>query len=117
MLRLTTPVPEGEYHNDSNSIHMEDLKVDGIIASIITGSLSIVGVIVSNIISNISTSRKTEAQIKIGQAVTDTKLEALTREVRHHNNFAEQIPRMKTEIEALKDTVEQLKKYHMQTLE
>lgn len=62
--------------------------MDGIIASIITGGLALVGVIVSNISSN----RKIEAELSKAQAVTDTKLEELTREVREHNSFAQKIP-------------------------
>ena len=62
--------------------------MEGIIASIITGGLALVGVIVSNISSN----RKIEAELSKAQAVTDTKLEELTREVREHNSFAQKIP-------------------------
>lgn len=62
--------------------------MEGIIASIITGVLALVGVIISNIASN----RKIEADLSKSQAVTDTKLEELTREVREHNSFAQKIP-------------------------
>lgn len=62
--------------------------MEGIIASIITGGLALVGVIVSNLASN----RKIEAELSKAQAVTDTKLEELTREVREHNSFAQKIP-------------------------
>ena len=59
-----------------------------IITAIITGGLSLIGVIISNISSN----KKIENQLKIQQAVTDTKLETLTSEVREHNNFAKRMP-------------------------
>lgn len=62
--------------------------MEGIIASVITGVLALAGVIVSNIASN----RKIEAELSKAQAVTDTKLEELTREVREHNSFAQKIP-------------------------
>lgn len=62
--------------------------MEGIIASVITGVLALVGVIISNIASN----RKIEAELSKAQAVTDTKLEELTREVREHNSFAQKIP-------------------------
>lgn len=62
--------------------------MEGIIASIITGGLALVGVILSNLASN----RKIEAELSKAQAVTDTKLEELTREVREHNSFAQKIP-------------------------
>ena len=51
--------------------------MESIIAAVITGALTLVGVLIAN-------SRS--------QAVTDTKLEELTREVREHNNFARRVP-------------------------
>ena len=52
--------------------------MESIIVAIITGGLSLVGVVMSNISSN----KRIEAQLDKQQAVTDTKLEELTREVR-----------------------------------
>ena len=68
--------------------------MEAIIASIITGVLALTGVIISNIASN----RKIEAELSKAQAVTDTKLEELTREVREHNSFALRIPVLETQI-------------------
>ena len=68
--------------------------MEGIIASIITGGLALLGVIISNIASN----RKIEAELSKAQAVTDTKLEELTREVREHNSFAQRIPVMEEKL-------------------
>ena len=62
--------------------------MEGIIAAIITGVLSLVGVVISNIASNAKMSKGLEK----AQAVTDTKIEELTREVREHNNFAKRVP-------------------------
>ena len=62
--------------------------MESIIVAIITGGISLVGVIISNISSN----RKIETQLKIQQAVMDTKIDELTREVRTHNNFAQRVP-------------------------
>ena len=58
--------------------------MESIIVAIITGGLTLLGTIISNISSN----KKIETNLKIQQAVTDTKIEALTSEVREHNNFA-----------------------------
>ena len=44
------------------------------------------------IITTLATSRRTEQRMATAQAVTDTKLEELTREVRAHNNFAQRVP-------------------------
>lgn len=56
---------------------------ESIIVAIITGVLTLIGVLISNSKS---------------QAVTDTKLEELTREVREHNNFAQRVPVMEEQI-------------------
>ncbi|CDA89331.1 putative uncharacterized protein [Ruminococcus sp. CAG:563] len=62
--------------------------MEGIIAAIITGVLSLVGVVISNLAANAKMSKDLEK----AQAVTDTKIEELTREVREHNNFAKRVP-------------------------
>ncbi|MBE5037258.1 hypothetical protein INF35_05615 [Subdoligranulum sp. DSM 109015] len=59
-----------------------------IIVALVTGGCSVIGVIISNMLSN----RRTEQQIRVSQAVTETKIEELTREVREHNNFARRVP-------------------------
>ena len=59
-----------------------------IIVALITGGLSLLGVIIT---SN-KTTRDVQAKLDTQQAVTDTKLDELTREVREHNNFARRVP-------------------------
>ena len=61
---------------------------EAIIVAIITGGLSLIGVIVSNN----HTAQSMDAKLDKQQAVTETKLEELTREVRMHNNFAQRVP-------------------------
>lgn len=72
-----------------------------IMPSVISG---IFAVIVS-LITNISTNKKFINDLKLevtkNQAVTDTKLEELTREVREHNNFAKRMPVVENEIKHL----------------
>lgn len=51
--------------------------MDSIVVALITGAITLIGVLIANSKS---------------QAVTETKLEELTREVRAHNNFAQRIP-------------------------
>ena len=62
--------------------------MEGIIAAIITGVLSLIGVVISNLAANAKMSKDLEK----AQAVTDTKIEELTREVREHNNFVKRVP-------------------------
>ncbi len=68
-----------------------------IITALITGGLSLVGVI----ITNVSSSKKIEAQLMTAQAVTDTKIETLTEEVRKHNTFADRITALEVKVAAL----------------
>jgi hypothetical protein len=68
-----------------------------IITALITGGLSLVGVI----ITNVSSSKKIEAQLMTAQAVTDTKIETLTEEVRKHNTFADRITALEVKVDAL----------------
>jgi len=68
-----------------------------IITALITGGLSLVGVI----ITNVSSSKKIESQLMTAQAVTDTKIETLTEEVRKHNTFADRITALEVKVAAL----------------
>lgn len=61
---------------------------EGIIVAIITGGLTLIGVIISNLAS----ARKTQATIETKIEVQNTKIDELTREVRLHNNFAQRVP-------------------------
>lgn len=67
------------------------------VASIVVGGLSLAGVIITNNSSN----RKVEAKITTAQAVTDCKIDELTREVREHNNFARRIPVVEEQIKVI----------------
>lgn len=81
---------------------------EAIIVALITGGLSLIGVVVTCL----ATARKTEKAAAVAQAVTDTKIEELTREVRAHNNFAQRMPVVENEIENIHGTLKELKSYH-----
>lgn len=83
---------------------------EGVLAALITGGLSLAGVIVSNLLA----ARKTEAAMRINQAVTDTKLDALTQEVREHNNFAKRMPVVEEQIKVMNHRIGDLEQYHKQ---
>ena len=68
-----------------------------IIVALITGGITLLGVLISN---------------GKAQAVTDTKLEELTREVREHNGFAQKIPVMQEQIKVINHRIEDLEEYH-----
>lgn len=79
---------------------------DAVIVALITGGLSVLGVIISNIGSN----RKIEDALSTSQAVTDCKIEELTREVREHNNFARRVPVVEQQIADIKKDIDELRK-------
>ena len=79
---------------------------DAVIVALITGGISLVG----TIITVIATSNKTANEMRINQAVTDTKIEELTREVRKHNNFAERMPVVEEQIKVINHRIEDLEK-------
>ena len=77
---------------------------EAVIVALITGGLSVLGVIISNIGSN----RKIEDALSTSQAVTDCKIEELTREVREHNNFARRMPVVEEQIKVINHRIEDL---------
>lgn len=83
---------------------------DAVISALITGVLTLIGVVVSNLLA----SKKTEQTIAVNQAVTDTKIEELTREVREHNHFATRMPLLEHDIKDLQRRVGHLETYHKQ---
>lgn len=77
---------------------------EAIVVALITGGLSLAGVV----ITCIATAKKSEKNAAVAQAVTDTKIEELTREVRLHNGFAEKIPVMQEQIKVINHRIADL---------
>lgn len=84
------------------------IMADTIIVAIITGGLSLAGVVISSIAST----RRMDSNLKTSQAVTETKLDELTREVREHNNFARRMPVVEEQIKVINHRVADLEDYH-----
>ena len=80
--------------------------MEGIVAAAITGVLSFLGVLFTNLASN----RKIEHRLETQQAVTDTKIDELTREVRMHNNFAQRVPVLEEQMKVANHRIEDLEK-------
>lgn len=81
---------------------------EAIVVAIITGGLALVGTIYS---SN-KTAQNMNAKLDKQQAVTETKLEDLTREVREHNNFAKRVPVMEEQIKVINHRIDDLEAFH-----
>lgn len=71
--------------------------VETIITALITGAVTLLGVLISNSKS---------------QAVTETRLEELTREVREHNGFAKRMPVVEEQIKVINHRINDLEGYH-----
>ncbi|MBQ2927346.1 MAG: hypothetical protein IJD98_02105 [Oscillospiraceae bacterium] len=71
--------------------------METIVASVITGSVTLLGVLIANGKS---------------QAVTETKLDELAREVREHNHFARRMPVVEEQIKVINHRIEDLEGFH-----
>lgn len=89
---------------DSTPNTNTDATEDQIMIEIIVAILTLLGVIVTNIGSN----RKIEHSLETSQAVTDCKIEELTREVREHNNFARRMPVVEEQIKVINHRIKDL---------
>ena len=80
--------------------------MESILSALIAGGLALIGVIITSFSNN----KSIENKLATSQAVTETKLDMLTEEVRKHNNFAERIPALESKVLALQEDVKELKK-------
>lgn len=77
-----------------------------IIVAVVTGVATVLAVILTNSRS----SRDMDAKLDKSQAVTETKLDALTEEVRKHNNFAQRIPVIEEQMRVVNHRISDLEK-------
>lgn len=82
---------------------------EAIKVALITGGMSLIGVVVTCI----ATAKKSEKTMEVSQAVMKTEIAELTREVRAHNDFATRVPKLEVEVENIKNTLEDLKSFHI----
>lgn len=73
--------------------------MENVIVALITGAITLFGVLIANSKS---------------QAVTDTKLKELTREVREHNNFAKRVPVLEEQMKVANHRIDDLEKLEQQ---
>ena len=82
-----------------------DSMLTSIVVALITGACSLIGVVIASMSNN----KTIENKLATAQAVTDTKLDNLTEEVKKHNNFAEKIPKIEQQIDNLNHEVRDIK--------
>lgn len=97
--------------------------MSGIIAAVISGGLALIGVIITvvatvrkgnaDLLNDLQKQsaiddQKLNAKLEKFQAVTETKIEELTREVRKHNGFAERMPVVEEQIKAINQRLDKI---------
>lgn len=81
---------------------------ESIAVALITGGLALLGTVFTCLL----TARKSEENMRVAQAVTDTKIEELTREVREHNNFARRMPVVEEQVKVINHRIDDLESFH-----
>lgn len=71
--------------------------LETILTAVITGAVTLVGILIAN---------------GKAQAITETKIEELTREVREHNNFARRMPVVEEKISVINHRIDDLEAFH-----
>ena len=82
--------------------------MEATLVALITGGLSLLGVVITNMMA----ARRAEQRMVTAQAVTDARLEDLTRGVRAHNNFAQRVPVLEEQLRVANRRLSNLEKAH-----
>ena len=93
--------------------------METIMAALVSGGFSVIAIIITSVISQRKftsemkasselSDQKLDSKIDKIEAVTGTKIEQLTREVRAHNNFALKVPVIEQRLTALEEKIEKL---------
>lgn len=78
--------------------------MESVISALVAGGLTLIG----TVLTVSSGQKKTEQKLQTAQAVTDCKIDELTREVRLHNNFAQRVPVMEEQIKVINHRIADL---------
>ena len=78
--------------------------MESIISALVAGGLTLIG----TVLTVGSGQKKTEQKLQTAQAVTDCKIDELTREVRLHNNFAQRVPVIEEQVKVINHRIADL---------
>lgn len=81
-----------------------------VIAAFVSGAAGVICSVLAAVSSNSKHAAELEAKLEKWQAVTDTQLVELTREVRKHNGFAERLPVIEEKIKVANHRIDDLEK-------
>ena len=85
---------------------------ESIIVALITGGLSLIGVIVTCAVGNKKTTDKVTHKLEVHQAVTETKIEGLSQRMDKHNNLMERTFILEGQMLECQHDIKDLKAYH-----
>lgn len=85
---------------------------EAVLTALITGGLSLVGVVVTCLATSKKTTSEVTHRLELQQAVTDTKIEALRKEVNRHNNVIERTFVLEGQMAEAQHDIRDLKAYH-----
>ena len=86
---------------------------EAVTVALITGGMAVLSAVASAIISSQNMAQKVLHNMDVKQAVTDTKITELTREVREHNDFARRVPSLEKEVKDIKENIRRLETFHL----
>ena len=81
---------------------------EAVLVACISGGVSLLGTLLAGWV----TAKKTDQSIRTSQAVTESQVKELAREVREHNNFARRMPVVEEQIKVINHRLGDLEKYH-----
>ena len=81
---------------------------ESIVVALITGGLALLG----TIITGNRSARELDHKLEVNQAVTNAKVDELTREVREHNDFARRVPVLENEQKRTDARLKDLESFH-----
>lgn len=79
-----------------------------VFVAILGGGITLIGTIFTVVINSTVTGREMNAKLDKAQAVTQTRLDELTREVREHNDFGRRIPLLEEKIKVVNHRLDDL---------
>ena len=85
---------------------------EGIIIALITGGLALLGTIVSSRATVNKVNQTLMQNLSTSNAVMETRMDELTREVRAHNNFAQRMPVVEEQIKVINHRIDDLEQFH-----
>lgn len=78
--------------------------MEGIIASVITSVLGLIGIVITNVMGN----KQIEHKLEVNQAVMNTKLDNLAAQVKEHNSNVQMIPLLQEKVKSLEMRIDKL---------